>query len=191
MEIKFTARDEKMTNKFKDYVREKLSKFEDQLEKATTIDVELSKIQSKGEGIKTFVFEITIFMPNAVIRVEEKGAEQFELVDKAEVVLRRRIKRYYDKLNDYDKEEGLKNMGETEQTQMPQDFTPYQSDFEPIIVKRKEYSDNTPMRPEEAIDRMELLGHRSYLFRNIESNKYAMVYKRDDGNYGLVEPKEG
>ncbi|MGV8130492.1 MAG: ribosome hibernation-promoting factor, HPF/YfiA family [Candidatus Pacearchaeota archaeon] len=191
MNIKFTARDEKVTSKFKDYVNEKLSKFEEQLEIATTIDIELGKIQSKGEGVKTFVFEITIFMPNAVIRVEEKGPEQFELVDKAEEVLRRRLQRYYDKLNSFDKEEGLKNIGATEQTKMPEDFTPFQADFEPQIVKYKEYSDNTPMRPEEAIDRMELLGHRSYLFRNIESGKYAMVYKRDDGNYGLVEPKEG
>lgn len=191
MEVKFTARDEKITNKFKEYVKEKLSKFEEQLQIATTIDIELGKIQSKGEGIKTYVFEITIFMPNAVIRVEEKGVEQFELVDKAEEVLRRRLQRYFDKLNSYEKEEGLKNIGIVEDTKMPEDFTPYEADFEPIIVKRKEYSDNTPMRPEEAIDRMELLGHRSYLFRNIESGKYAMVYKRDDGNYGLVEPKEG
>ncbi len=45
------------------------------------------------------------------------------------------------------------------------------------------------MHPQEAIERMTLLGHKSFIFKNIENDKYAMVYIRDDGfTFGLVEP---
>ena len=54
------------------------------------------------------------------------------------------------------------------------------------IVKRKEI-ENKPMSEEEAILQMELLGHQFYMYKDSESNKAAVVYKRNDGNYGVIE----
>ena len=47
------------------------------------------------------------------------------------------------------------------------------------------------MHPAEAIERMELFGHEAFLFKNVKNGKYSVVYKRRDGTYGLVEPKDG
>ena len=54
------------------------------------------------------------------------------------------------------------------------------------IIKRKTASVK-PMDEEEAILQMELLGHQFYLFRNIDTSKEAVIYKRKNGGYGLIE----
>lgn len=57
---------------------------------------------------------------------------------------------------------------------------------EPIVIKRKQFN-MKPMMEEEAILQMELLGHSFFMFLNGETNKMCLLYKRKDGNYGLIE----
>jgi putative sigma-54 modulation protein len=59
-------------------------------------------------------------------------------------------------------------------------------DSGPLIVKTKQFAVK-PMRPEEAALQMELLGHDFFLFRNVESNNAAALYRRRDGALGLIE----
>jgi putative sigma-54 modulation protein len=56
------------------------------------------------------------------------------------------------------------------------------------IVRRKQIS-LVPMSEEEAIDQMELLGHSFFIFYNAESAKLGVLYRREDGNYGVLEPE--
>jgi putative sigma-54 modulation protein len=58
----------------------------------------------------------------------------------------------------------------------------------PQIVKTKQFGIK-PMAPEEAALQMELIGHDFFVFRNAESNDTNVIYRRRDGNYGLIEPK--
>lgn len=196
LEIKYTGRGLKLTQPIKDYVEEKLSKIENRLERALSIEVELAEISANKKASDDYLIEITVYMPNAIIRVEENDADMYAAIDKAEDVLRRRVDRYFDKLSSWENNVPWKKI-ETELIEdsledetMPEDPNTSWTEFEPKIVKKKQYSDNTPMPVEEAIERMELIGHNSFLFRNTETEKYTMVYKRLDGNYGLVEPKD-
>jgi putative sigma-54 modulation protein len=56
------------------------------------------------------------------------------------------------------------------------------------IVRRKQVS-LVPMSEEEAIDQMELLGHNFFIFYNAETARVGVLYRRDDGNYGVLEPE--
>ena len=58
------------------------------------------------------------------------------------------------------------------------------------VVKIKRF-EVKPMSVAEAIDQMELLGHDFFLFFNDDSKKLNLLYRRKDGNYGLIEPKLG
>jgi putative sigma-54 modulation protein len=60
----------------------------------------------------------------------------------------------------------------------------------PKITKRKTMDDMTPLEEAEAIERMEMAGYDQYLFKNKSTNKISMIYRRIDGGYGLVEPKD-
>ena len=58
---------------------------------------------------------------------------------------------------------------------------------EPVIVKTKQFT-LQPMSAEEAVDQLELVGHDFFVFRNAESDEINVVYRRNDGGYGLIEP---
>jgi putative sigma-54 modulation protein len=62
------------------------------------------------------------------------------------------------------------------------------SNYVPKIAKRKKINDMSPLEEGEAIERMEMLGYDSYLFRSKKTDKISLVYKRKDGSYGIVEP---
>ena len=47
----------------------------------------------------------------------------------------------------------------------------------------------TPMTVDEAAFQMQLLGHRFYMFLNTESNEYSLLYQRDDGDLGMIQPE--
>ena len=59
---------------------------------------------------------------------------------------------------------------------------------EPLIVKTKQFAVN-PLTPEEAVEQLELVGHDFFVFRNADSGELNVVYRRRDGNYGLIEPQ--
>jgi len=67
------------------------------------------------------------------------------------------------------------------------DYADRIDDDTPQIVKIKRF-DMKPMTPEEAILQMNLIGHSFFLFASAETGKVSVVYRRDDGNYGLIEP---
>src|SRR5439155_7241719 len=56
----------------------------------------------------------------------------------------------------------------------------------PVIVKTKQFAVK-PMTPEEAVLQLELIGHDFFVFQNADSNDVNVVYRRRDGNYGLIE----
>ena len=60
----------------------------------------------------------------------------------------------------------------------------------PSVVKVKRFAVK-PMSVEEAIDQMKLLGHDFFLFFNAENEELNLLYRRKDGNYGLIEPELG
>ena len=61
-------------------------------------------------------------------------------------------------------------------------------EFEPQIVKTKQFAVK-PMNAEEAILQLELIGHDFFVFQNAETNDVNVLYRRRDGNYGLIEPQ--
>jgi putative sigma-54 modulation protein len=65
---------------------------------------------------------------------------------------------------------------------------PVAADESPLIVKTKQFIVK-PMSPEEAILQLELVGHDFFVFRNAETDELSVVYRRNDGQYGLIEPQ--
>ncbi|MCA9383326.1 ribosome-associated translation inhibitor RaiA [Candidatus Dojkabacteria bacterium] len=190
LDIQYIGKNIKISDKIQDYVQEKLSKHEKLLEKNTGITVLIKENKSNSGDTRNYKMEISSNMPHAFIRVEGRGSEISSIIDELEVLLKRRLKRYHDQFQKWQKEVPWR-VREIEDTL--NDVPDYEEnisykDYEPEI-KVKEYSDDTPLHPAEAIEKMELIGHECFLFNNIETGKYSMIYKRSDGGYGLVQPK--
>lgn len=190
-----TGRSIKVTGGIKKKIEKMLTKHKKLLESVNKVEVELKRILLRDGVNDTLQVEITITMPKAMVRVEENGRDFYAIIDKIDPVLRRRLIRYNDSKKKWEGTESWK-MAEMEKfnkelEEIKEDtYAGEQDNAMPLITRYKQFSQNSPMHPAEAIERMALIGHEAFLFKNIETNKYAMVYKRNDGTYGLVEPKE-
>ncbi|KXK26233.1 MAG: putative sigma-54 modulation protein [candidate division WS6 bacterium OLB20] len=190
-DIVFTARNFTLSQKEQEYIARKISKHERLLEAATSISVVAERNGSHSREDKRFKLEFLISMPHAFIKVSDRGSELDALADQLEVVLKRRLTRYHDSSQRWENQtpwraEEIDRQLEPHVVTEPEQYTDYVPE-----IRRKQYEDESPLHPAEAVERMELLGYNCFLFKNMESGKYAMLYKREAGGYGLVEPKNG
>jgi putative sigma-54 modulation protein len=194
MRIIFIGRGIKISKTIRNKVRGIFKKHEKLLEKAIKIDVELKKSFAHSGVKNDLTVEITIFIPKVILRVEESGSDFYEIFDRIDPIIRKRLVKYHEFKKQFEGKESWKlaSKKKFEDTikGIEEDVYADQTTIPPVITRYKRYSQNSPMNPSEAIERMELLGHEAFLFKNIETKRYSMVYKRRDGGYGLVEPKE-
>jgi len=159
----------------KDYVEKRFSKIGKFFNSEPEADVTISKEK------KMQIFEVTIKYRGMFFRAEEKFEDIFTAIDKAVDVIERQIRKNRTRLE-------KRLYGGASKFNIDE----YDSDIDEVndykIIRRK-YVGSKPMDPEEAILQMNLLGHDFFMFTNTETYKTNVVYKRKDGNYGLLEPE--
>ena len=155
-------------------IRDRVAKYFD---KVVKIEVELSR-EKNPKIAKNSIVEVTVFTPGEIIRSKDSGSEMFEAIDKVANKLEGQIKKYRAKFI----QRGRRANGT--RTASLQDID---TEIKKQIVKVKTFTIK-PTSPEEAIMQMELLGHDFFVFINSESGNTAVIYKRKDKNYGLIEP---
>lgn len=161
-----------VTSGLKDYAGEKIRKFERYFPNITEAVVTLSveKYRHKAEAM--------LNADGFLIQAEAVTEDIFSAIDEVSEKLEKQIKKYKEKLVSHRKGEGKK------QIQPPSKTTTETG----AIIKRKRF-DLKPMEPDEAVMQMELLDKDFYVFTNISSNDINVVYRRKDGNFGLIEPE--
>ena len=144
------------------------------------------KVEISREGTKLpeqrFTVQVTLDSKGVLIRAQEKSKDIRTAIDKVANVLSKRIERYKGKL--YDKGRGISfaRQGaaiEAEEIEAP-----------PRVVKSKRFLVK-PMPIDEAINQMELLGHDFFLFIDADTERLNLLYRRENGDYGLIEPEKG
>ena len=175
--MKITIRGEKasITKAMTDYATEKLGRLDKYLEKGSDVTATiLVKIRNHQDKV-----EITIPLKSLILRAEESQDDFYAAIDVATDKLERQIRKNKTRLESQalkERKEFILDYNDDED----------EEEEEEIIVKRKKV-EVKPMSEEEAILQMEMLGHQFYLFKDAETSKPMVVYKRKDGNYGLIE----
>lgn len=187
--VKITFIGMEPTEAIKSYVNEKISKNDQLNEEARGMEVIFTDNSSHRGTNKDFRVDINVLVPNSLIHVEEIGADMYAAVDKATDVLFRRYKKYCSKKSEWKGTEPWKvEEADSSFFEEPDEEQFYSAEYIPKIAVRKKLEDMTPIEEAEAIERMELMGYRQLLFKNKTTGKISMVYKRDRGGYGIVEP---
>ncbi len=180
------------TDALKQFSVEKISKYTKLWKKATSIEIYLRE-QTYARGVKSdFKVDINVFLPNAKVRVEEVGEDMYANIDKATDTLARRLKRYHAKREYWEGQESWRILeADISNDELDKDITEEEHyTYIPKIVTRKVVKDTAqPISEGEAIERMELSGYNQLLFKSSATGKLTMVYKREQGDYGLVEPE--
>jgi putative sigma-54 modulation protein len=171
--MKYNIRGNKIdvTSAIEDYIKSKMSK----VEKYFNDSVEVKAIISaKGKEQKV---EVTIWSGKYNVRAEETHEDLYAAIDLVLDKLERQLKKYKDKI-------------QTTKRSVKEEYIPeideLFEDEEQNIVRRKQVF-LKPIDEEEAITQMELLGHTFFVFKNVETDKINVCYKRKDGDYGIIE----
>lgn len=172
MKTTIVARKIDLTAGLKEYVETKLAKldkfFDDDAEAKVTLSVEKSRQRA----------EATIFSHNMIFRVDETTSDMYVTLDKVIDSMERQIRKNKTRL-----EKRLKKGALTEISAAEPDVDE-ETAFH--IVKTKTFA-TKPMSNEEAILQMNLLGHSFFVFKDAKTDNNNIVYKRKDGNYGIIE----
>ena len=162
-----------VTDPIRGYIESKIGRIEKYFK-----DTDLEAVVNLRVRGKEQIVEVTIPASKMVLRAEEKHNDLYAAVDLVSDKLERQIRK--------NKTKARKNL---KQTIVFTDFdVPASEDVDAGIVKRK-VVDTKPMSEEEAILQMELIGHDFFLFKNDKTNELCVVYKREDGGYGILEAK--
>ena len=175
MEIIIRGDKIEVTKAMKDYIKDKLKKLDKYLENSDSVRASVVvRVSSHRQTI-----EITIPLHNFIIRSEETQEDFYAAVDKSIDVMERQIRKNKTRLKSKEDKTRI-DFKMIDLTEIEDE------EKEAKIIKRKTASVK-PMDEEEAFLHMELLGLLFYLFRNIDTSKEAVIYKRKNGGYGLIE----
>lgn len=174
--MKMNIRGDKVliTDSIKEYVESKLAKLEKYFDDTNLNANIVVRLRGRNQ-----IIEVTIPTKHFTLRAEEGHDDLYAAIDLVSDKLERQIRKNKTKLEKKLRKESSKDLHfefidelfEEEKTE---------------IVKRKKI-EMKPMNEEEAILQMDLLGHEFFIFKDIDSDNVCVVYKRKDGNYGIIE----
>ncbi len=178
MKIIFKGKHIEVTDAMRNYIEKRLNKIERHFDHILEVIVTLSVEKNRQ------IVEATLQASRALIRAEEETDDMYASIDKVADKLERQIRKYkekyFQKPHPGSERKGLVNEGVNIEDSEPEKIAK--------IVKTKRFAIK-PMSVEEAAMQMDLLGHNFFVFANDNTNKVNVLYKRKDGNFGLIEPE--
>lgn len=192
MELIITAKNIEASEALKRYLNKKFGKLDQRLPKILEAKVVVSRHRAKNP-MHRYIAEITIDSNGTLLRAQERASALYAAIDLAADVMDRQIERFKQRLSRKPhrfvhrpgKEALPTGVGEIEAAGEEDEELP---SGQIVRVKRFEVK---PMSPEEAAEQMELLGHDFFLFYNDDSKTFNLIYRRKNGDYGLIEPALG
>ncbi len=166
----------KVTDAIKAHVEEKIGKLDKYFDNPEEISANvLIKVKGKDQTV-----EVTIPTKKFILRGEETNNDLYAAVDLVSDKLERQIRKNKTR---------MKKKIDKSVIEFKMDFEVEKEEKnENKIVKRKNI-EMKPMSEEEAILQLELLGHSFFVFKNVKTDEIDILYRRNDGDYGIIETK--
>jgi ribosomal subunit interface protein len=206
MEAKIQARNLTVSDRFREYVAERMHKIEALTHRLEAFEIKVTRHDhSRSSGPEDQV-ELTVVEPGHVVRAEAHAGDKFAAFDVAFDKLTERLRRAADKRKVHHGRHGSAGVSELTASDFAgldvhavdanvllgaagskstQSEEIGQVGHNPIVIRRKEF-DGDPMSVSDAIDHMELVGHDFYLFLDSATDKVSVVYRRKGWNYGVL-----
>ena len=179
MRLQVKGRNLEISEQIRTYAEEKLGKLDRLVSDPTRVELELA-VEKNPSIADNHVAEATVWTKGPVLRARETSADMKASIDQLVAKLERQVKRYREKRRVAPRRHAPPG-GNVSLEDLPVDAD------DTTIVKTKQFSVN-PMSAEEAVLQLELVGHDFFVFRNAETEIINVVYRRRDGDYGLIEP---
>lgn len=180
------ARDLNVTPRLREYVEKKVSKLDRYLPTIEEARVDLAEVKAARSAGDRQVAQLTVRIPGTVLRAEERKDDIFAAVDAVLDKMYRQIERYKGK-----RWRGRGNGAGADMVAAEEASAEALEEPVGSVVRRKRFV-VTPMNEAEAQDQMQLLGHDNFfVFYNADTNRINVLYRRKDGDFGLIDPEIG
>ncbi len=178
MQINITAKGVSVPTDLRENAERKLEKLGKLLKRIDTVDITCSRERQWR------VVEIMMSANGILVRGEDRAIDIRSALDSLIDKLERRVQKSRSKLLEH-----YRSHPDTQQAWEAEPGTePEDASLEPMLVRTKRFAVK-PMAPDEAAAQMELVGHDFFVFQNAETDQVNVLYRRKDGNYGLIEPE--
>ena len=181
MDLKIIGRGIEITDRLNDYVEKKIGRLDRYLPSITEAWVELS-VEGTRAAADSQVCQVTVRVNGTILRAEERSDDMFTSIDAVLDKMYRQIARYKGKRQNRWRGAGVQI------EPLPLEIEEEPEEEESRIVRYKRFA-MAPMTPEEAVEQMELLGHDFFVFYNADEGQINVVYRRKDGDYGVIQPE--
>jgi len=176
MNVIISGKNIEVSDYLRDVVDKKAHKLDHYFKPGTEMHVTLSIEKSRH------IAEVTVLFDSIVLRGEEATGDMYSSIDVVLKKLERQMRKHRTRLEKRLREEAFES-----DTVYDYYDDNYSEDDGPQIVRNKKFVAR-PMDIDDAVLQMDLLGHSFFVFRNIHNNEVNVLYRRSDGNYGLIEP---
>ncbi len=174
MKIQYKSRNLEISDAMKEYFNKKISKLERLVnDEDGEVEVRFSKVR------QLYTVEVTLKMRSIIVRAEEKTKDFYACVDNAVNNLERRLKRFKERFRTLKREKAV---------EAAQESVTAEEENKEKVVKVKKF-ELRPMSVDEAMIQLDMLDHEFFVFRNAEDDQINVLYRRKDGNYGLIVPQ--
>lgn len=175
-----------VTPALREYIEKKVGKLERYFDTPITSEVNINLSVYNDEQ----KIEVTIPMSHLLLRAEENHIDMYAAIDLVVNKLERQIRKHKTKVNRKFRQEGNAPkyvFAEIEREKAEAAVEAAEKEDEMEVVRTKRFN-LKPMDQEEAILQMNMLGHSFFVFMNSDTNETNVVYRRNDGRYGMIEP---
>lgn len=178
-----------ITDAIREYVHQKIEKAVNHFQGFTTeVDVNLSVARNPRVTPKQTA-EVTIYASGNVIRAQESSENLYASIDLVADKISRQLRKYKERRNARNTGSALKTSEQVEQLPVVDNLIGDRKPELPKEVLRMKYFAMTPMTIEEALEQLELVDHDFYMFRNALTGEINVIYERNHGGYGVIQPR--
>jgi putative sigma-54 modulation protein len=190
MKLVIHGKNIEITDAIREYVHQKIEKAVNHFQNLTTeVDVHLSVARNPRINPKQAA-EVTIYANGSVIRAEESSENLYASIDLVADKIARQLRKYKERRQDKKTHAQPKTEMGLEQS-VVSDLIGDRTPELPSEVVRTKYFAMPPMTIAEALEQLQLVGHDFYMFRNAETGEINVIYERNHGGYGVIQPRNG
>jgi putative sigma-54 modulation protein len=191
MKLLIHGKNIEITDSIREYVTQKVEKAVNHFQDLTLeVDVHLSVAKNPRNNSKQTA-EVTIFANKMVIRAEESSENLYASIDLVSDKIARQLRKYKEKrLSKKSSSVRTPSNEIIEEPPIIDDLIGNRSPELPKEVVRTKYFVMTPMTVEEALEQLQLVDHDFYMFRNADTGEINVIYERNHGGYGVLQPRE-
>jgi putative sigma-54 modulation protein len=193
MKLVIQGKNIEITDAIRSYVSQKIEKSISHFQHLINeVDINLSVARNPRMTLKQSA-EVTIYVNGAVVRAEESSGNLYASVDLVTDKISRQLRKYKEKRRSTEhttvRSTDSVPIGEAKATDISEVLSQKEPQLPPEVVRAK-YFMMAPMSVEEALEQLELVDHDFYMFCNADTGEINVVYERNHGGYGLIQPRQ-